>query len=110
MNSNAIAPPIAPSNLTRISDLAAAAYMVNATEPVLWQDLPEPDRVRWIQTTAYLLDIVLEQGAHDDSERVERLRRDAVGARNIAEIQMRKAIDFKDDMARITAEVQARKA
>jgi hypothetical protein len=95
--SNAVAPPIAPSNLTRLSDLAAAAYMVNATEHVLWQDLPEPDRVRWIHTTAYLLDIVLEQGAHDDSERLDRIRRDAVGARNIAEIEMRKAIEIHEE-------------
>ena len=77
--------PATETNLTRLEDLACAAYSSHALTPRRWDTLSEHERKRWRSIVGYVLDIALDTGEHDDGPAMARIRADAIGARQIAE-------------------------
>lgn len=88
--------PLTGSNLTGMDDLAAAAYMVQATAAIAWDDLTQGQRNRWITVICYLVDILAPRewcdGGPEITALLTRARLDGIGARRVAEAGLGQAI------------------
>jgi len=91
-NTERRAVPFVTTNLTRLTDLAAATYNSHAKHGEgSWEMLDLSEQQRWISIVGFVLDIALDAGESDDGNAMARIRADSIGARKISESQYEKA-------------------